>query len=215
MSRTRKRALMGFVAGALQGFQTALAQQAAQQREERLQAIRAQERAEDRQFTIEQFERQQEALSAREAREAERRAAERAEDRAFQTETRAADREFQAEQARLQRAAQERIAGMRPEPREQPVSVIEYDENGNPRTRFVYPSKVIAESGGYVGGLPASAAAAMQNAETNRLKAEQGGTGANAAPFYLRGTGNNQGQNGAVTPHFVFDPKRGLLPSQR
>lgn len=204
MSRTRKRALMGFVAGALQGFQTALAQQAAQQREERLQAIRAQERAEDRQFTIEQFERQQEALSAREAREAERRAAERA-----------ADREFQAEQARLQRAAQERIAGMRPEPREQPVSVIEYDENGNPRTRFVYPSKVIAESEGYVGGLPASAAAAMQNAETNRLKAEQGGTGANAAPFYLRGTGNNQGQNGAVTPHFVFDPKRGLLPSQR
>lgn len=61
MSKTLKRALMGGALGALQGaqqfFQTQRAQEAERLKEERLAAIRASERAEDRAFQTEQTNR--------------------------------------------------------------------------------------------------------------------------------------------------------------
>lgn len=77
MSKNLKRALMGFAAGALGAtqryFETQRAQEAERLKEERLAAIRASERAEDRAFQTAETDRQIAAQEARDEREAERR----------------------------------------------------------------------------------------------------------------------------------------------
>lgn len=92
-------ALMGAAQGALQGVQTWLNAQIQQQREDRLAAIRAQERGEDRAFQRETMQMQ-----------ADQRQAERGEDREFQTTMREGDREFQRQTLEMQQRQQLELA---------------------------------------------------------------------------------------------------------
>lgn len=71
-SRSTKRALMGFALGALKGasdfYQTQRAQEAERLKEERLAAVRARERGEDRAFQRETLQMQQSAQTERDER---------------------------------------------------------------------------------------------------------------------------------------------------
>lgn len=178
---------MGFALGAMQGaqqfFQTRAAQEAERLKEERLAAIRAEDRAfsvaqADRQIMAqrERDELQNAALLERDTRQA-----------ATQAERDAAQRAHAEKLAAAQIAAQRDIASMRPEPREQPVSIIVTDpETGRQRTRFVLPSQLVEQNQGYVDGLPAAAAAQIQNAELRAQ--EHGAAGSEARHIGSRNT---------------------------
>lgn len=104
-SKNVKRALMGFAAGALQAtgryFETQRAQEAERLKEERLAAIRASERAEDRAFQRETFNLQSEREMSREERMQARQleAEGRAERRAIEAEGRATEKQLRLMEA--------------------------------------------------------------------------------------------------------------------
>jgi len=100
MGKRTRRALMGFAAGALKGvsdfYRTKAMEEAQTLREERLAAIRAQERGEDRAFQRENIQLQNESQAQRD----ERLAAQRAAELEAQGEQRMGELKFSAEQQR-------------------------------------------------------------------------------------------------------------------
>ena len=193
MSKTLKRALMGGALGALQGvqsfYQTQRAQEAERLKEERLAAIRAQERGEDRAFQRETFDLQAERELSREDRLTDRqmRAEERAEERA------ARDRAAQFENQR--QLMREQVANRPPEN----TGYVEFiDSNGVPgtMTRAEFASLPPAQRQGLrFRGEYSQQGSTIPGAAVNQQSGSVGGT-----PPAPR------------TPDFIYDPKNGLSP---
>lgn len=126
--RARRAALMGFVGGVLSDvknrWETERAQAAEEAKEQRLLAIRQQERGEDRAFTREQFAAQQTAMDKRDERNYEQQteffekqegAASKRDERNFgqQRQLAAEARDASAAENAANRAHSEKLAGMR------------------------------------------------------------------------------------------------------
>lgn len=180
-SRNVKRALLGFAQGALQGvmthYQTKAMQEAELLKEQRLAAIRAEDREANqsfqRQMTREQIAAQAARDEAATARETERLASQAAQD----------DKRL-AQQERLTNAqlqAQREIAGQ--PARSQPVPIVVDDGKGGRVTRFVDPTSEEARTG--ISGLVANTAAPMANADVRAAEAEGavGGTEQKRDPY--------------------------------